>query len=33
MGILKDKDRQTIQGWFQKLRDPVRLVMFTQQDG
>jgi len=32
MGILKDKDRQTIQGWFQKLRDPVRLVMFTQQN-
>ena len=31
MAILKEKDRKTIQGWFQKLRDPVRLVLFTQE--
>jgi len=32
MAILKDKDRKTIQGWFEKLRDPVRLVVFTQEN-
>lgn len=32
MAILKDKDRKTIQNWFQKLRDPVRLVVFTQEN-
>ena len=31
MAMLKDKDRQTIQGWFEKLREPVRLVVFTQE--
>lgn len=30
--MLKDKDRKLIQEWFQKLRDPVRLVLFTQQN-
>lgn len=32
MTMLKEKDRQTIQGWFEKLRDPVRLVLFTQEN-
>lgn len=32
MAMLKEKDRQTIQGWFEKLRDPVRLVLFTQEN-
>jgi glutaredoxin-like protein len=32
MSILKEKDCKTIQDWFQKLRDPVRLVFFTQQN-
>jgi glutaredoxin-like protein len=31
MAMLKEKDRKTIQSWFEKLRDPVRLVMFTQE--
>jgi glutaredoxin-like protein len=31
MPILKDKDRKTILNWFEKLRDPVRLVVFTQE--
>jgi glutaredoxin-like protein len=31
MAILKEKDSQTIQKWFEKLRDPVRLVVFTQE--
>ena len=32
MSILKDKDRKTVQEWFQKLRDPVQLVVFTQEN-
>jgi len=28
---ITDKDRKTIQEWFQKLRDPVRLVVFSQE--
>ncbi len=31
MPILKEKDRQQIHDWFEKLRDPVRLVVFTQE--
>jgi len=31
MPELKEKDRRTIQEWFGKLRDPVRLVVFTQE--
>ena len=32
MAILKDKDRKMVQNWFEKLRDPVRLVVFTQEN-
>ena len=31
MPVLKEKDRQQIQDWFEKLRDPVRLIVFTQE--
>ena len=31
MPVLKDKDRKMIQEWFEKLRDPVRLIVFTQE--
>ena len=31
MPTITEKDRKTIQEWFQKLRDPVRLVVFTQE--
>jgi glutaredoxin-like protein len=30
--MLKEKDRKTVQEWFEKLRDPVRLILFTQQN-
>ncbi len=30
MPMLKEKDRRTLEEWFQKLRAPVRLVVFTQ---
>ena len=32
MSLLKDKDRKAVQDRFQKLRDPVRLILFTQQN-
>lgn len=31
MPMLKEKDRRTLEEWFQKLRAPVRLVVFTQE--
>lgn len=31
MPMLKDRDRKMIQEWFEKLRDPVRLIVFTQE--
>lgn len=30
MAMLKEKDRRTLEEWFQKLKAPVRLVVFTQ---
>ncbi len=30
MPMLKEKDRRTLEEWFQKLKAPVRLVVFTQ---
>ncbi len=31
MALLKEKDRRTLEEWFQKLKSPVRLVVFTQE--
>ncbi len=31
MPMIKQKDRQTIKEWFERLRDPVRLLVFTQE--
>lgn len=31
MSMLKEKDRKEVLGWFEKLRDPVRLIVFTQE--
>lgn len=31
MGLLKEKDRKHIEGLFKELRDPVKLLMFTQE--
>ncbi len=30
MAMIGEKDRETIRQWFQRLQDPVRLVVFTQ---
>ncbi len=32
MAMLKEKDRRTLEEWFQKLKAPVRLVVFTQEN-
>lgn len=31
MPMLREKDRKTLEEWFQKLKSPVRLVVFTQE--